>query len=354
MALPVARTKDYAPPDASPRPFARAAVNRTPQAMPDPAPTEPLGLRARAAEVSARALESGALLPLGTTTFTVPDGGLPFRVHLLDRMTHKVRRTDDLRATGSNPFLPPEAELVVGELGPDHLAVLNKFPVVAEHILIITRHFEHQQSPLTVADFAATALCLAEIDGLVFYNGGADAGASQAHKHLQIIPLPLANWPPTPAEIAEAHLDPALTGGRFPLEPAWRAARGEGPTRSPHLPFNHALMRVPEGATGAALHRAFVACCAAVGLEGPSPVYNLLLTRSHLLLVPRVRERTGGVALNALAFAGSLLVPHPALLEAIRLAGPLRILRGVVEPDADLPAPQPPETKHESTNEAPP
>ena len=32
---------------------------------------------------------------------------------------------------------------------------------------------------------------LAEFDGLGFYNGGETAGASQPHKHLQIVPLPL-------------------------------------------------------------------------------------------------------------------------------------------------------------------
>ena len=312
-------------------------------------------LRPRAAAVGAAALETGALVPLGTTTTLVADGPLPFRVHLLERLTWKVRRTDDLRAAGSNPFLPPEPALCVADLGPTHRAVLNKFPVVADHILILTRAFEHQQALLTRADCAAAAACLASLDGLVFYNGGAQAGASQAHKHLQIIPLPLADWPPDAAARAAAGLpggdDPeaALSDGRFPLEAAWAAAPDDGqgtPSQSPWLPFRHALVHLQPARGDApadphldadALHAAFTRACVAVGLTGLAPIYNLLLTRRHLLVVPRVRERTAGVALNALAFAGSLLVPHPALLETVRRVGPLRLLRGVVEHGADLP-----------------
>lgn len=329
-----------------------------------PLPIAPVpDLRLRAAAVGAAALEAGALVPLGTTTTLVADGPLPFRVHLLERLTWKVRRTDDLRAAGSNPFLPPEPALCVADLGPTHRAVLNKFPVVADHILIVTRAFEHQQALLTRADCAAAAACLASLDGLVFYNGGAEAGASQAHKHLQIIPLPLADWPPDAAARAEAGLpglhtpEAALSDGRFPLEAAWAAAPDDGlgsPSQSPWLPFRHALVHLqpargdaltdPETSPAAdphldadALHAAFTRACVAVGLTGLAPIYNLLLTRRHLLVVPRVRERTAGVALNALAFAGSLLVPHPALLETVRRVGPLRLLRGVVEHGADLP-----------------
>ena len=54
----------------------------------------------------------------------------------------------------------------------------------------MTRAFEEQTDLLNLEDFAALWFCLQEIDGLAFFNGGKIAGASQRHKHLQLIPLP--------------------------------------------------------------------------------------------------------------------------------------------------------------------
>jgi ATP adenylyltransferase/5',5'''-P-1,P-4-tetraphosphate phosphorylase II len=67
--------------------------------------------------------------------------------------------------------------------------------------------------------------CLAEFDGLAFYNAGTIAGASQSHKHLQQVPVPLG---PGPA--------------RTPLDPLLGTARFEGDLGVlPGLPFVHAL-----------------------------------------------------------------------------------------------------------------
>jgi ATP adenylyltransferase len=68
---------------------------------------------------------------------------------------------------------------------------LNKFNIIDHHLLIVTRTFKEQETWLTLQDFEAMWACLNEIDGLVFYNGGKTAGASQRHKHLQLVPLPL-------------------------------------------------------------------------------------------------------------------------------------------------------------------
>ena len=109
--------------------------------------------------------------------------------------------------------------------------MLNKFNVVEHHLLIVTRHFEHQDTPLTPADWEAWWACLAEYDGLGFYNGGTIAGASQTHKHLQLVPLPLAP-----------------SGPRIPLEPLLELPAGaEELGRAPGLPFSHMLARLDPG-----------------------------------------------------------------------------------------------------------
>lgn len=67
---------------------------------------------------------------------------------------------------------------------------------------------------------------------------------------------------------------------------------------------------------------------------GP-PSYNVLLTRAHLYIVPRAREthvlsETGEqLSVNALGFAGMLLVKSERELEAVKKEGVLRILESV-------------------------
>lgn len=140
----------------------------------------------------ARALASGALQPIRTEQTSIECDGVPhFSVRWVSSLALKDRaRVDTVtrRRPDFNPFLPPEAALTVAALGPDHLVVLNKFPVIERHLLIVTRRFEDQSTALSHADFRALAALIAAAGGLGFYNGGRIAGASQAHKHLQWIP----------------------------------------------------------------------------------------------------------------------------------------------------------------------
>jgi ATP adenylyltransferase len=59
------------------------------------------------------------------------------------------------------------------------------------------------------------------------------------------------------------------------------------------------------------------------------PPYNLLATRQWMLLVPRSRERYGSISVNALGFAGSLLVRDGGQMRRIKAAGPMTVLTEV-------------------------
>ncbi len=65
------------------------------------------------------------------------------------------------------------------------------------------------------------------------------------------------------------------------------------------------------------------------GAGRQSGPYNLLVTRSWMLLVPRSRDSFRGVPVNALGFAGSLLVRNRRELQLVREIGPMTILREV-------------------------
>jgi len=270
------------------------------------------------------------LKPIETEQVALDDGGVRFLVRMVSSLkrkeTDKRQRNAASTAPGKprDPFLPPEPELTVADVSSTHIAVLNKFNVLDHHLLIVTRAFEHQDALLTIADFRALFVCMAEYEGLGFYNGGTLAGASQPHKHLQLIPLPLDD-----------------EGEAVPMEPL---LGGRGPF-CPGLPFSHAFGRLANSIKRAPFAAAEEACglymtlLAYLGIGGfsrrgearQSAPYNLLIAHDWMLVVPRVEELFRGISVNSLGFAGSLFVKDPEQLELIRAEGPMRVLRAVTE-----------------------
>jgi ATP adenylyltransferase len=272
---------------------------------------------------SARALESGALRPIPTRAATVEEAGIPFLLRVVDNLTRKrAARSAGPASPAANPFLPPDPLLLVGAVSDTHLGVLNRFNVLDDHLLIVTRSFAAQEALLDGADFEALAACLAEGDALGFYNAGALAGASQPHKHLQLVPLPL---------------DPRAP--EVPIERRLGAVPADEQPHDADLPFQHGVIRWSAPAPGARdserLRSAYQALLAHThALDAPPPgapsaPYNLLVTRRWMLLVPRSVECFEGVSINALGFAGALLVKSAEELGMLKERGLLRALGAV-------------------------
>jgi ATP adenylyltransferase len=279
-----------------------------------------------------RALRSGSLVPVPTNHAFIEDSGVRFFVRVLSSLRRKdeARKKQDDGSKGVesvNPFLPPEKDLIAADLTDTHIAVLNKFNVVEHHLLIVTRGFEDQDTLLTLQDFEALWLCMGEFNSLGFYNGGREAGASQKHKHLQLVPLPLAS-----------------EGLAIPIEPLLEKAglRGELCT-IPAFSFLHSFVRLAPGIardaataskTSFALYGMMLR---SVGLNTPeasrpivqSMPYCFLVTRGWMLLVPRTREFFEGISFNSLAFAGSLFVRTEGELERLKKIGPMKALASV-------------------------
>jgi len=261
-------------------------------------------------EATRRALAAGALQPIETQTILLDDGGVRFAVRAVSSLARKEAARP---AAAADPLGDPDPALFVAHLAPAHDVLLNKFQVLAGHVLLVTRRFERQDLLLTVDDFAALAACLDAVDGLGFYNGGAEAGASQRRKHLQFVPLPLST------EVPDA----------VPMEPV---LGHDAP-----LPFAHAFARLAPQAGAPALHalyRALLRRCgigavAAADGEQQCAPYNLLVRRGWMLVVPRSRACFEAIPVNALGFAGSLFVPLREHLDRVRDVGPMQVLRAV-------------------------
>lgn len=309
--------------------------------MPEMPEAEPQPERARKWKVgglpdairrqSAIALASGALQPIATELHEVEQEGTVFLVRALDPVRRKLRwDSRPENNDGVDPFEPPyRDDLYLGDLSATHVALLNKFNVVNEHLLIVTRAFEPQQSVLTRADFAAVAVCLAEIDALAFYNAGPEAGASQPHKHLQLVALPLC--PEGSSRAARVPIAPLLQRrGALRFTHALESIEGcfSGPVdeigarlESLHVDLLRRVSCLPRdtesGAAGAG------------ALDRHCRPYSLLLTREWMLVVPRVRDMWNGISVNALGFAGAFFVKNERDLLALREAGPLAALEHV-------------------------
>jgi ATP adenylyltransferase len=263
----------------------------------------------------------GALQSIPTQYEWVAEAGANFLVRTVTNLKRKQQAKKQQKKLGKdfNPFLPYEPDLFVADITPTHIGLLNKFNVVDHHLLIVTRAFESQDTLLSVQDFAALWLCLQEYPSLGFYNGGELAGASQRHKHLQVIPLPL------------------LAGGpALPISPlldqvSWRADRAV----VKEFPFQHALSRLePDWDFATASQQLATRYLQLLDLfslqNSDQPLaYNLLVSREWMLLVPRGQEKAGGISINSLGFAGALLVKNEEQMHYIKSIGPLTLLSQV-------------------------
>jgi ATP adenylyltransferase len=287
---------------------------------------------------TAHALERGALRPIETVSITVEDGGVPFIVRQVSSLARKARERvpPSSDQAPADPFLPYDPDLFVANVTQTHVALLNKFNVIEHHLLVVTRAFEEQQALLNLDDFTAWLACLAQFESVGFYNSGRQAGASQRHKHMQLVPLPLHA-----AEPAKSSL---------PIEPVLSRALAQGAGADAGtlagLPFPHAFTAFAPAATtsdGAAevhardVHARYLRLLDALALRltnGTDPArqtapYNLLLTSRWMLMVPRVAECADAISVNALGFAGSLFVRDAAQMEIVKRLGPMAILRRV-------------------------
>ncbi|MFM9886608.1 MAG: phosphorylase [Burkholderiales bacterium] len=275
--------------------------------------------------VTRTALASSALQTIETTSAKLNDGGIDFIVREVSSLLKKF----DAQAQASpkrNPFLPYEEALYIGDPSPAHVLLLNKFPVMNRHLLVISREFVHQETLLLPEDFVALARAMGTCECLAFYNAGREAGGSQRHRHLQFVPLPFEG-----------------AGHGTPIDPILAAEKGKVGTDIARLGYRHAVGWLRDAhessceTRGLAMHAMYRQLIGMLGITGvpsaegdrQSSAYNLLATRSWMMVVPRTREHFETISVNALGFAGSLFVRNEAEQALVRRVGPRAVLAAV-------------------------
>jgi ATP adenylyltransferase len=263
----------------------------------------------QATAVSAQALAEGALVPLQTRLHRRPELS-PFVLReLISRPPRHLRP----EGPKPNPFLPWDQPLEVAKLGDGHVLLLNKYPVEPSHLLVITQGWQPQAGWVQPLDWAAVATVAADTGGLWFFNSGATAGASQPHRHLQLLPRR--------AEEPSCPLAPLLRSQLAGQSPAW--------------PWAYQLSARWDPLGGSDLEGIYRRHCLALELGSPSQddrpwhPYNLVFDDDWFLTVRRVQEHGAGFSVNGLGFAGYLLSTDNADRAWLERHGPWALLGSV-------------------------
>ncbi|MFQ6537185.1 MULTISPECIES: hypothetical protein [Aphanothece] len=255
---------------------------------------------------------AGALVPLQTELVALA-GLEPFVLRRLLSRTPKHLRPGGPRP---NPFLPWDAELELERLGTTHVVLLNKFPVQPGHLLVISQQWQSQAGWLDPVDWQAVVQVSTDTGGFWFFNSCAEAGASQPHRHLQLLPRH-AGQPSCPlAEAFQRHLrgDPLPWPWSFQLS---RRSAPDDPDELDRLYRDHAEAL---GLGRPGLH------------PQPRHPYNLLFDDDWFLMLRRRQEHCAGYSVNALGFGGYLLATEHSDLAWLQDHGPLELLRRVATP----------------------
>ena len=270
---------------------------------------------------SEEAVTSGALCPLSTRVERcLGPGDQAFELrHLMGSPPQHLRPA----GPKPNPFLPWDQRLELEPVGSNHVLIMNKYPVQIGHMLLISRRWAPQTGWLTPLDWQAVHAVRQDSEGLWFFNSGPSAGASQPHRHLQLLPR----------ESGES---------LCPREDWWLTRLGStGASSRGDLLEIHTNAVSFQTDSAEALHSSYLELCQAQGIghpgldTSPRKPYNLLFGDHWMGLVSRSRDECHGFSVNALGFAGYLLCSERSDRFWLDQHGPEALLKEVI-PSTDV------------------
>ena len=272
----------------------------------------------QALELAATAIDNGALIPLKTEIYKLKNvHSCNFEVRILcsKEPPHLI---DCLPKP--NPFRPWDKRLEIATINDTHILILNKYPVQVGHMLLITKEWAPQNGWIEIDDWKAMSLIDSDTTGLWFFNSDKKAGASQPHRHMQLLRrnredliCPRELWIKDCINKIESESLEELSSSLFVSK---RTSQSKG---------NDAQV----------LNDIYVDLCTRAGIGKPvlnrQPLmsYNLLITKSWVALIRRKEECVHGFSINALGFAGYLLATSKSDINWLEKYGYELLLKSV-------------------------
>ncbi len=258
-------------------------------------------------------IDKNSLHPLETKVITE---------ELYDNNDFIIRRLDTSKfkkkiyGPRQNPFNPWEKILEIEKIGKNHQLILNKYPVQKGHILLITNTWKPQNGWLDINDWIAIQKVNNDTSGLWFFNSSPIAGASQPHRHIQLlrrsngeVSCPREKW------FIELELN------------------NDYDTK---LKKNIAVSKFNFLDNSSNIYNLYLDLTKKIGLGDPindykpKYPYNILLTNSWMAVIRRKYDHIHGFSVNGLGFAGYLLVTEKSDKKYLRKNGPEKLLENFV------------------------
>ena len=269
----------------------------------------------KALNISKKAVCSGAVIPLETTNYKSNEDNLDYELRFLNSPIPKYLTEYGPK---QNPFDPWDYRLEIQPIIDKHILILNKYPVQIGHMLLITNSWKAQNEFLDIADFEAIVRVDNDTTGLWFFNSSKEAGASQPHRHFQLLPrhyneeiCPRYKW-------FCSLLNNRKTNISFISHCISIKARYE--TNDADYLFDSYKLMVEEMKLGDIYNT-----------DKPLKPYNLLITSEWMALITRAKDRSNGFSINALGFAGYFLGTKESNIKNLVRFGPENILKNVIE-----------------------
>ena len=269
-----------------------------------------------ALEVSRKAVNSGAVIPLNTIKYKSSEECCDFELRILKTPLPKYLIEYGPKR---NPFIPWDTRLQVKQINDNHTLILNKYPVQLGHMLLITNSWKPQNGWLSEDDFEAIQNVDNDTTGLWFFNSSKESGASQPHRHFQLLPrhcnesvCPRYEW------FCSLLKNKNLNSSEISHSISIRPRNNDVETSSNDL-FSSYKSMVNEMNLGE------------IDLiDKPLKPYNLLITSEWIALVSRKTDRSNGFSINALGFAGYFLGTNRSDVDTLIKFGPEEILKDVI------------------------
>ena len=255
-------------------------------------------------------INSKSLFPLQTTDITKNlYKGNDFIIRELDITKFKK---NTLIGPKINPFKPWDKILEIDSIGNGHQLILNKYPVQLGHILLITNEWKEQNGWLDIKDWEAIKEVNKDTSGLWFFNSGPLAGASQPHRHIQLLRR-------DPSELS------------CPRE-KWILALNNLNYKNEKFSKNIILKKFSKSLNEENIHEIYKDLSYNLGLgdprndKKPKYPYNLIFTDRWMIIIKRKTDNLFGISINALGFAGYILVTEKSDIKYLRELGPEKLL----------------------------